>query len=243
MKSILYIGHGTRSQKGSEEVRNFIQRVMGKINIPIQEISFLELTQPLIVEGFEKCVSRGATQITVIPLFLLAAGHIKKDIPQTIASLQARYPDVVVEVKEPFGVQEALFDVMAELVSDAAGDIVSRDQLLIVGRGSSDPGIHVDFMNIANGIKKRLGMEHVSVCYLAAADPMFRERLEEIINIADGKIIVLPYLLFSGLLLAEVNQRVLQWKKRGQNIFHTGPLSNHELMEEIVVARATGRMK
>jgi len=240
MKSILYIGHGTRSKKGSEEVKDFIQRVMGKINVPIQEISFLELTQPSIEEGFEKCVNRGATQITVIPLFLLAAGHIKKDIPQTIASLQARYPYVEVKVKDPFGVQEAILDAMAELVSAAAGNLDLLDQLLIVGRGSSDPDIHVDFSNIAGGMKERLEIEHVSVCYLAAAEPRFSGRLEEIIKIAKGKIIVLPYLLFSGLLLAEVNQRVLQWKERGENIFHTGPLSNHKSIEEIVIARATG---
>jgi sirohydrochlorin ferrochelatase len=223
MKAILYIGHGTRSTKGSEEVKHFIQRVIEKINIPIQEIAFLELTQPLIEEGFEKCVARGATQITVIPLFLLAAGHIKQDIPQTIASLQARYPDVEVRVKAPFGVQEAILDAMAELVSAAAGDLVSQDQLLIVGRGSSDSSIHVDFLHIVGGMKERLGLEHVSVCYLAAAEPRFSERLEEIIQIAGGKIIVLPYLLFSGLLLAEVNQRVVEWKKRGTNICHTGP--------------------
>ncbi|TCZ78142.1 sirohydrochlorin chelatase [Paenibacillus albiflavus] len=239
MKAILYIGHGTRSTKGSEEVKDFIQRVIEKINIPIQEISFLELTQPLIREGFERCVNRGATQITVIPLFLLAAGHIKQDIPQTIASLQARYPDVEVQIKDPFGVQKAILDAMAELVSAAAGDLDSQDQLLIVGRGSSDPSIHVDFANIVSGMRERLGIEHVSVCYLAAAEPRFNERLEEIVQIARGKIIVLPYLLFSGLLLAEVNQRVLEWRKRGKPIFHTGPLSNHKSIEEIVIARAT----
>lgn len=240
MKAILYIGHGTRSKQGSEEVKDFIQRVIEKINIPIQEISFLELTQPLIKEGFEKCVNRGATQITVIPLFLLAAGHIKQDIPQTIASLQARYPDVEVQVKDPFGVQVAILDAMAEFVLAAAGDLVSQDQLLIVGRGSSDPSIYVDFLNIVSGMKERLGIEHVSVCYLAAAEPRFSERLEEIIQIAGGKIIVLPYLLFSGLLVAEVDQRVLEWKKRGKHIFHTGPLSNHKSIEKIVIARATG---
>jgi len=242
MKAILYVGHGTRSKQASEEVKEFIQRVIGKINIPIQEISFLELTQPLIEEGFAKCVHRGATQITVIPLFLLAAGHIKQDIPQTIASLQARYPDVEVEVKEPFGVHKAVLDAMAELVVVAAGELASQDQLLIVGRGSSDPSIYVDFFNIANGIKERLGIEHVSVCYLAAAEPRFSEILERIVNKADGngKIIILPYLLFSGLLLAEVDQRVLEWKKRGKHIFHTGPLSNHKSIEEIVIARATG---
>ncbi len=210
------------------------------MDAPIQEISFLELTEPLIDEGFEKCVGRGATQITVIPLFLLAAGHIKQDIPQSIASMQARFPDVEVHVKEPFGVQGTILDAMEELVLASVANLANQDQLLIVGRGSSDPSIHADFLNIVNGMKKRLGIEHVSVCYLAAAEPRFSERLEDIIKIAEGKIIILPYLLFSGLLLAEVNQKVLQWKKRGKDIAHTGPLSRHESIEELVIARAAG---
>lgn len=101
MKAILYIGHGTRSKKGAEEAKTFIERVMNRVNIPIQELSFLELTDPLIEEGFQRCVERGATDITVVPLFLLAAGHIKQDIPDALSSLKLKYPDIQVSVKDP----------------------------------------------------------------------------------------------------------------------------------------------
>lgn len=240
MESILYIGHGTRSKKGSKEATEFIEKVMSRIDVPIQEICFLELTDPLINEGFKRCIEKGATEIHVVPLFLLSAGHIKEDIPEVLASLKMIYPDVKVNVRDPFGVQGKILDAVAELVIDEVPDVVRDDRVLIVGRGSSDPEIVADFASIAGGIKERLNVETVSVCYLAAAKPNLAEVMELITQTCAGRIIVIPYLLFSGLLLAEVDQEVRRLRKQGYEILHTGPLSGHRVIEEIVIDRAVG---
>lgn len=241
MKAILYIGHGTRSKKGAEEARAFIEKVIGRIDVLIQEISFLELSEPLIEEGFKRCVERGATEINVVPLFLLAAGHIKQDIPLALAGLQASFPDVQVTVREPFGVQGKILDAVADLVSESVSKLVPEDRLLIVGRGSSDPGIQENFSEIVGGIRYRLGIELVSVCYLAGAEPRLRGGLESITEDAVGRVIVVPYLLFSGLLFTEVYKEVRKRRKLGQQILHTCPLSSHQVFEDIVIESATGK--
>jgi sirohydrochlorin ferrochelatase len=235
MKAILYIGHGTRSEKGAEEAKSFLQKVMSRVNVPIQEISFLELTEPSIDEGFGRCVERGATEITVVPIFLLAAGHIKNDIPEALFSLRRRFPNVQINVRNPLGVQERILDAISELVREAAGVMALQDSILIVGRGSSDSSIHTSFNEIANGVQKRLNVDHVSVCYLAAAEPRLQEGVETILKITAGRVIVIPYLLFSGLLLTEVDQMVRKRKNQGYQILHTGPLSRHKEIEDIVV--------
>lgn len=238
MKAILYIGHGTRSKKGAVEAIAFVQRVIDQIDIPIQEVSFLELTAPSIAEGFARCVERGAKEIAVVPLFLLAAGHIKQDIPMMLAALQEKYPHIPIDVKDPFGVQESMLDGIAELVFDNTGGVKSQDRLLIVGRGSSDPVIKSDFTAIADGLKTRLGIDHVSVCFLAAAKPTLDEGLEAIAQNAGSRVIVVPYLLFSGLLFAEISQKISRLKRHGLDIIHTSPLSSHQIIEDIVIYRA-----
>ncbi|KAB2332125.1 sirohydrochlorin chelatase [Cytobacillus depressus] len=240
MKGILYIAHGTRSKKGANEARNFIERVRNRVDIPIQEISFLELTDPLIDEGFRRCVEKGATSITIIPLFLLAAGHIKQDIPESLSVLQAQFPHIRIQLEDPFGVQEIILDAAAELVKRTAGGLQQNDRLLIVGRGSSDPSIQGDFSAIANGIKNRLGIQHVSVCYLAAAEPRLKNGLDTILENAESRVIVLPYLLFSGLLSAEIEREIVKRSKERKQLINTGPLSRHQVFEEIVMERATG---
>jgi sirohydrochlorin ferrochelatase len=237
MKAILYIGHGTRSKKGAVEAKSFLQRVMLRMTVPIQEISFLELTEPSIEAGFRRCVERGATEITVVPIFLLAAGHIKEDIPTALSSLQVWYPNVQVNVRNPFGVKDKILDSISELVRTAAGTVTARDSLLIVGRGSSDSSIHNSFKMIAEGLQERLKTDQVSVCYLAATEPRLQEGLEAISETTVGRVIVIPYLLFSGLLLNEVDQNVRKRQLNGQKIVHTGTLSRHRAIEDIVIER------
>ena len=61
MEAVLYICHGSRIREASEQAISFIHQVMKKVNIPIQEIGFLELSEPTIAQSFERCVDKGAT--------------------------------------------------------------------------------------------------------------------------------------------------------------------------------------
>lgn len=235
MKAILYIGHGTRSKKDMEGVRTFLQRVMESSDIPIQECCFLKLTQPLIEEGFLRCVDRGATEITIVPLFLLAAGHIKEDIPQVLNSLCKRYPSIDVRVRDPLGIKDKILDAIVDLVRNSVSDLTPRDSILLVGVGGSDPSILSAFDEIAKGIRSRLEIGYVSVCYLAAAKPGLQEGIEVISKQSSGRVIVVPYLLFSGLLFNIVKQKVGEKQKQGQQFYCTNPLSVHPVLLEAVV--------
>lgn len=235
MKAILYIAHGTRSKKGALEASYFLQKVISKVPVPIQEYSFLELTDPPIDEGFLRCVERGATEVTIVPIFLLAAGHIKKDIPLILDSLRKKYPTIKINMMNAFGVQEEILDAISELVKSTVKDLTFEDSILIVGRGSSDPGIHQAFSDIEKGIRQRLGVEHVSSSYLAATVPTFHDGLESMLSKTSKRVIVVPYLLFSGLLLSEV---ILWCKKLGPHVIPIDPLSRHSAMERIVIQNA-----
>lgn len=237
MKATLFIGHGTRSKTGLQELIAFIQQVIDRSEAPIQEISFLELADPTIADGFRRCVERGATEITVVPLFLLAAAHIKEDIPKTLKEISKQFPHVVLQLADPFGVHDCLLDGIAELIKDIAVEVSVNDSLLIVGRGSSDPAIQLAFDQIASGLQQRLGVKRISVCFLAACRPTFVEGIEGIIEETSERIIVVPYLLFSGLLLNEIQQKVRRLQKQGHSIISTGPLSRHKIFEDLLIQR------
>nr|WP_205825385.1 sirohydrochlorin chelatase [Bacillus sp. RO1] len=237
----MYVGHGTRSKKGAREAKEFLGRVIARVDThaPIQEISFLELTEPYIPEGFERCVAKGATEITVVPIFLLTAGHIKEDIPEALEPLRVKYPQVSVEIAPAFGVQERIVEAISELVRSAVGMVDATDSVLLVGRGSSDPAIHKAFAEIKTGLAEKLGISQVIVCYLAATTPLFAEGVERMSLEADGRVLVVPYLLFAGLLLSEVEREVRKRQRSGEDILLIEPLSRHEVIQDIVVERAT----
>ena len=238
MRAILYIGHGTRSKKGADEAKTFLDRVISEVDMEIQEISFLELTKPFIDEGFTRCIERGATSISVVPVFLLAAGHIKTDIPEALKPLKQKYPHISVEMTEPFGVRNDILNAMVELIKDTIPDASKEDSILIVGRGSSDPAIHQSFAEIAKGVRERLGINEVHVCYLAATTPTFQDGMHKICEQAKGRVIVVPYLLFEGLLLAEVRAEVQKRKIKGEPVILTTALGKHRTMLDIMAKRA-----
>ena len=239
MRAILYVGHGTRSKKGADEAKQFLEHVIREVMSEIQEISFLELTEPFIDEGFIRCVERGATSICVVPIFLLSAGHIKKDIPEALEPLKQRFPDIPVEMADPFGVRQDLLDALAELIKDAAPDVSSRDSVLIVGRGSSDLGLLDNFASIVAGVKERMALEQVESCYLAAAAPSFQDGIRNICEKASGRVIVVPYLLFEGLLLAEVRTEVRKRSRNGETVLLASPLGKQQAVIDIVKNRAS----
>ncbi|OXT18053.1 cobalamin biosynthesis protein CbiX [Bacillus sp. OG2] len=240
MEAILYIGHGTRSKKGAQEARDFLNKIIGKSAARIQEISFLELAEPSIGEAYENCIRRGATSIRVVPIFLLSAGHIKEDIPDILEKLKNNFPDIPVEMADPFGVQQAIIQAVCELIFQEALVLSKDDSVLLVGRGSSDPSVLEAFEEIKKGVADKIGAT-VKVCFLAAASPSFGEGLEEACADSPGRVIVVPYLLFGGLLLSEIENAVRKRKKQGIQIVHTGALSRHSVIEEIVIARAAGK--
>lgn len=243
MHGILYIAHGSRTKKGTDEAKTFIRKIMKKIPITIQETGFLELSRPTIEEGFKKCVARGATSVTVVPLFLLAAGHMKRDIPEILSRLQRQYPGVTVTLKEALGVQGAVLDGLAEMAEQAAGGILPGDTVLLVARGSSHPEIRAVCDKIATGLAERLGVQNISVCYLAAARPGLAEGLQWAVNttLPGGKIIVIPYLLFPGVLFSKIIEAVKTYRQRGVPVFPTGPLSRHEAVLRAVIKSASGK--
>ena len=155
MKAVLYICHGSRIGEANEQAISFIQQVMKRVDIPIQEIGFLELTEPTIAGGFERCVKKGATTIIAIPILLLTAAHAKIDMPNELTNLKLRFPDVEVKFGQPIGVHEKMIDLLLERVADTKIPIKEDSKVLLVGRGSSDPDVKRDLTRIAKMLEQR----------------------------------------------------------------------------------------
>ncbi|PFD43875.1 cobalamin biosynthesis protein CbiX [Bacillus cereus] len=207
MKAVLYICHGSRLKAAKEETIQFITSCMSRVEANIQEVCFLELASPSIDEGFRTCVKRGATEIVAIPVFLLAAGHVKEDIPLELRKLNEQYPNIKIVYGNPFGVSE----VLVKAVYNGMG-IKEEVTLLLVARGSSDPQTLQDIKWISSLFQKEKNIIKVEVCYLAAAEPKFDEKLKEIVEQKERNIVVLPYLLFTGLLMKHIEKEVRQYE-------------------------------
>ena len=208
MQAVLYVAHGSRVKAGVEEARQFIETVKPQIDAEIQEICFLELAAPSIVEGVSACVAKGATEIAIIPILLLTANHAKQDIPLEIDKAKELYPNVSFTFGKPFGIHEKLITSLHERVQQKSTKQNEEIDVLLIGRGSSDESVQYDFQQIADNLKRKYHYAKVDICFLYGKGPSFENALEQLQNNLEKPVYVVPYILFTGLLKIGIQKKM-----------------------------------
>jgi sirohydrochlorin ferrochelatase len=210
VKAIVYICHGSRLKSAQEEAIAFIQDCMKDNECVIQEYAFLEYASPTVEQSFRSCINQGATQIVAIPVLLLTAAHAKDDIPKELTRLNLLYPEVDVHFTDPIGVHPHMIELVVKRLSEAKFPVTDQSVVLLVGRGSSDPDVERDFRIIAEMVKKKLGVPRVEVCFLAGASPSLEDALREVKTPPYDSLYVMPYLLFTGVLMQKIKRLIMQ---------------------------------
>ncbi|QCR33309.1 sirohydrochlorin chelatase [Lysinibacillus sp. SGAir0095] len=208
MQAVLYVAHGSRVKAGVEEARQFIETVKPQIDVEIQEICFLELAEPSIVEGVSACIAKGATEIAIIPILLLTANHAKQDIPLEIDKAKELYPNVSFTFGKTFGIQEKLIDSLQERVRQKSTKHNEEMDVLLIGRGSSDESVQIDFQQIADHLKRKYNYAKVDICFLYGKGPSFENTLKQLQNNRENPVYVVPYILFTGLLKIGIQKKM-----------------------------------
>ncbi|MFD2703899.1 sirohydrochlorin chelatase [Salibacterium lacus] len=208
MRAVLYVGHGTRVPEGSRQMKAFVEETKKSVPCSVQETCFLELSEPDIPAGAARCVEQGADIITVVPVLLLTAGHIKEDIPAELQKVQEIYPHLTIQYGAPFGLHPKMLDVLMLRLKAQGWTREEEADILLVGRGSSDNNALRDFYRIAGSLEERTEGQNVKSAFLAAASPSFDEGLAAAAQSRAERVYVVPYLMFTGLLMQEMQEKI-----------------------------------
>lgn len=114
--AVLLIAHGSRHEPANADLRRLAERLAAQGRYPIVEAAFLELTTPEIGEGGDRCVSRGATRVLMVPYFLSMGVHLLRDLTAAREALAARHPGARFVLGPPLGPDPLLDQLVAERV-------------------------------------------------------------------------------------------------------------------------------
>lgn len=235
---MLYVCHGSRVKEARDESVSFITNCQEQIEADIHQICFLELVSPSIEEGFSSCVKQGATHIAVVPLLLLTAVHAKKDIPLEIEKASQRYPAVQITYGKPLGVHKKLAESVLERVYEQQMKNPASSMIVLIGRGSLDPAVVKDLNAIATLVKNLSGIDDVRTCYLVAAKPSFEDMMAEVTQLKMKKVYLVPYLLFTGILMKKIETKVGYARQQNKNIRLCRSLGYDSRVEAVFKERA-----
>jgi precorrin-8X/cobalt-precorrin-8 methylmutase len=144
----------------------------------------------------------------VVPALLAAATHAKNDMPGLLLMLQERFPDLELYFGAALDLHPELLSLCRQRIVEAeSGAAVLRREdscLLVVGRGTSDPDANGDIAKLCRILEEGLGFGTSFVCYSGTARPLVDEGLRLAARLGKKRIVVLPYMLFDGVLVKRI---------------------------------------
>lgn len=218
MKAILFVGHGSRDPQGNEQVIQFISQMKQEINKDILvETCFLEFVRPTVGEGIDRCVEKGASEVAVIPIMLLQAGHSKIHIPAAIDEAKEKYPHIKLTYGRPIGVHEETFEILKTRLQDIGEDLENPSEdtaVLVLGRGGSDPDANSDLFKITRLLWEKTNYKLVETAFMGVTAPLVDEGIERCLKLGAKKVIILPYFLFTGILIKRLEEMVILYNEK-----------------------------
>lgn len=113
---ILLFAHGARDPnwaKPFEAAAALLRRQTASYGGEVV-LAFLEFMSPDIVQAGQDLAARGCEQVTVVPLFLGAGGHVRKDLPKLLEVLSSQFPNVQWTLSPAVGETDILIQALAD---------------------------------------------------------------------------------------------------------------------------------
>ncbi len=208
---ILLVGHGSPHAAGNAEYMQFAETLETRLGVTVQPC-FLELAEPSIMDGIRLCAEAGAEHIAVLPLFLGPAGHQKNDVPAILAHARQTYPNLTLRYGTPIGAHYCLVRILAQRASEALASRPAsipphETALLLAVRGSSDPDSNAEVYKLARMLSEGRDYLTVEVAFQKVALPTITQGITRCVRLGARRIVVLPYLLFTGFVRHDIEQQ------------------------------------
>jgi sirohydrochlorin cobaltochelatase len=205
-RPLLMIGHGTKDEEGRQSFIDFANAYQAlDLSRPVVPC-FLELTEPTIQQGVDRCLEQGYTELSALPILLFAARHNKFDVTNELDRARARHPQVRFHYGRHFGITPGILDLWRDRLLELDQPQWQRQDtvLLFVGRGSSDPDANGDVYKMARILWEGSGYQTVETCFIGITHPRLEEGFRRARLYQPKRIIVLPYFLFTGVLVKKI---------------------------------------
>ena len=206
--ALLLVAHGTREEAGAEVSRQLAEAVQRRLPEAPVRLAFADVRPPTVGHVLPALLGAtqasaaevgaaeaGAVEVILVPAFLAAGYHVRRDLPAQLAA--AGVADRV-RVTPVLGADPRLV-AAAEARLRAAG-WRRGDATVLAAAGSSDPGARAEVAAVARVLGRRLGCS-VRVGYLAGGAPSVGElvtRLREERPGSRRRVAVASWLLAPG---------------------------------------------
>ena len=244
--AILLIGHGSRDNEAVSEFYQLAEKFKQRFPERMVETGFLEFARPNIADAVEKLIEQGAKNIHALPGMLMIGTHSKTDIPNELNNLQQKH-GIPIEYGAELGMDPKMLQAARERVEQAEAGIDGYEatkhrgdtMLLVVGRGATDPEANANIKKITDFLEQSMGFGWAATAYSGTVEPFVPVALERAKDMGIKRVIIFPYLLFTGRLAKRIYQVADAFAAANPDIqlINASYLSAHEKVIDTFVER------
>jgi sirohydrochlorin ferrochelatase len=117
--ALLLIAHGSRRPEANADLHRLADDLRQSGRYAVVVASFLESAEPGIDAGGATCVESGAQRVVLVPYFLSAGVHVRRDLTTARDRLSERFPRIEFRLAEPLGPHPLLTEIVVQRVAGA----------------------------------------------------------------------------------------------------------------------------
>jgi sirohydrochlorin ferrochelatase len=117
--ALLLIAHGSRRSEANADLEHVAAELRRAGPYAIVEPCYLELAEPDFLEGAARCIAQGAERLLLVPYFLSAGVHVRRDLEGICARLASANPRVEIRLCEPIGRHPLMIQIVTERAREA----------------------------------------------------------------------------------------------------------------------------
>ena len=117
MNGLVLFAHGARDPNWSLPFEAVALRARAQRPDAAVRLAFLEFMTPDLSTAAAELCALGCSSIEVVPLFLGAGGHVRRDLPALLERLRGEYPGVRFTLHPAAGEHALLIDALAAVAA------------------------------------------------------------------------------------------------------------------------------
>ena len=117
--AIILFAHGSRDVLWRVPLEAVAARIGAQQPDRLVVCAYLELCTPSLADACRQLAAQGATQITVVPMFLGTGKHAREDLPLLVQDLRNTHPAIEFHVQAAIGEDPRMTALMAEIACEA----------------------------------------------------------------------------------------------------------------------------
>src|SRR5262245_7416449 len=117
--ALLMIAHGSSRAEANADLSRLADELRQSGRFANVQPAYLELAEPDIDAGAEMCVRQGVKRVILLPYFLSAGVHVRRDLAAARDRLVERFSAVQFLLAEPLGPHPLLSEVVLQRAAEA----------------------------------------------------------------------------------------------------------------------------